>query len=64
MNVSAVGDLLSFLPQQATGLKAGQVQQQIQVAVMKAVMDQQKTSGEAIARMIQSTTPGGIDIRV
>jgi hypothetical protein len=57
----------SALINQATAMSSGKVQQQIQTAVLKQAMDQQKTQGEALVRMIQSTpgAPGSIlDIRV
>jgi len=68
MNVSAVGDTAGYLAREATGLKSGQVQQAIQASVLKKVMDQQKAAGEAIVRLVQSSTQsaaqGRVDIRV
>ena len=67
MNVSAVTDMSSDLINLATARKSGQVQQQIQTAVLKQALDQRKAQGDALVRMIQNTpgSPGSlVDIRV
>jgi hypothetical protein len=69
MDISGVSDLSGYLIQQGTGAKGAQVQQAIQVAVLKQTMDQQKIAGQALVEMIESTpSPDGlgnhVDIRI
>jgi hypothetical protein len=69
MNISGVSDLSTALAGQATGMKAGQVQQAIQVSILKQTMDQQKAAADAIVGMLQnSPTPraagGRVDISI
>ncbi len=68
MNITGVSDLSSFLPAQAVQMKSGQIQQAIQGAVLKQVLDQQQTAAQALVEMIRSTSPavpaGRIDLRV
>ena len=56
MNVTAVSDFSNYLPNLATGMKSNQVQGEIQVAVLKSVLDNQKTTGEALVQMIQASS--------
>ncbi len=56
MNVNSVADLSSYLPQLATSSKSDQVQGQIQVAVLKSIMNQQKSAGEDVVEMIQASS--------
>lgn len=67
MNVAATTDMSADLINLATARKQGQVHSQIQTAVLKQALDQQKAQGEALVRMIQSTpgAPGSLlDVRV
>jgi len=67
MNVARTTDMSADLINLATMRKQGQVQSQIQTAVLKQALDMQKEQGDALVRMIQSTpgAPGSIlDIRV
>jgi hypothetical protein len=69
MGVGAVSDINSQLIQQATAMAGGKVQQEISTSVLKGILDQQKTAGQAIVQMIQngpSLTGTGrlVDIRV
>jgi hypothetical protein len=66
MSISGVSDITSSLSQQASLMQGNKVQQQIGVAILKQTMDQQKTAGEAIVKMIQNGpgSPGSlVDIR-
>jgi|WetSurMetagenome_2_1015567.scaffolds.fasta_scaffold1307034_1 hypothetical protein len=66
MNVSGVSDSMSYLAQTASNMKAEQFAQQLSVSVLKSALDQQKSQGEALVRMMQ-TGPGSpgslVDIR-
>jgi len=67
MNVAATTDMSADLINLATARKQGQVQSQIQPAVLKQALDQQKAQGAALVRMIPSTpgAPGSLlDVRV
>ncbi|MBE0697497.1 MAG: YjfB family protein [Anaerolineaceae bacterium] len=56
MGVGAVSDINSQLIQQATSMAGGRVQQEISSAVLKGILDQQKTAGQAIVQMIQNSS--------
>jgi hypothetical protein len=69
MDISGVSSFSNGLAGQATGMKANQVQQAIQVSVLKQTMDQQKAAADAVVRMLQdSPTPraagGRVDISI
>ncbi len=68
MNITSIASFPNFLAQEGSQLKGSQMQQAIQVAVLKQTMDQQKAAGEALVQMIQSgprpDTGNLVDIRV
>ena len=65
MSITGVSDVSSFLIQEASSMKGTKVQQEIQVAVLKQTMNQQKEAGEAIVRTLQDSAMGSqVDISV
>ena len=67
MNISGVSNISNGLAAQATGMKAAQVLQAIQVDVLKQSLDQQKAAGEEVLQLLEnSPTPraigGNVDI--
>lgn len=63
MNVSSIAASTDYLAQTATHLKRADVQQAVQVSVMKKVMDQQAQAGEVLIKMIENT-PGAVGSRL
>lgn len=66
MQVSGVSSTSDYYASSATRMKGAEVQAQIQVSVMKKMLDQQEIAGQALVRMIQSApgAPGSrVDIR-
>lgn len=68
MNISGASDFSSSLAAQALNMKSSSVQRSIQTAVLKQILDQQKTANDALVRMIQGAdlpkfTGGLIDLR-
>jgi hypothetical protein len=61
MNVSGVSNSIDALASMATSLKGADVNLQINVAVMKQLMDQQEMVAQGLIEMIQSTPlPEGV----
>jgi hypothetical protein len=66
---STIGSTSDYIAREATAMKSTSAQQQIGAAVLRSIMDQQKTSGEALVKMIQQgavnqfASTGHIDIR-
>ena len=61
MNVSGVGNSMDALASMASNLKGADVELQINVAVMKQLMDQQEMVAQGLIEMIQSTPlPEGV----
>lgn len=61
MNVSGVGNSMDALASMATNLKSADVDLQINIAVMKQLMDQQEMLAQGLIEMIQSTPlPEGV----
>ena len=67
--ISSVGGITDVLAQKATSMQSANIATQIGVAVLKQIMDRQKTNGDAMVQLIQQTTAqqlaatGHIDIR-
>jgi hypothetical protein len=61
MNVSGVSNSMDALASTATNMKSAEVNLQINVAVMKQLMDQQEMVAQGLIEMIQSTPlPEGV----
>jgi len=68
MNISGASDFSSSLAAQALNMKSSSIQRSIQTAVLKQILDQQKSANDALVRMIQEPdllklTGGLIDLR-
>lgn len=61
MNVSGASSSMNALASMATNMKSADVNLQINVAVMKQLMDQQEMVAQGLIEMIQSTPlPEGV----
>lgn len=65
MGISSVGSDTATLAATATGLKAGEVMNQIATAVLKQAQDIERQQAQALIQMMQQTTAaarGGVDV--
>jgi hypothetical protein len=56
MNISAVSSLINQLPELASNLSAGSTNARITVAILKDILDTEQEQGEALVKMLRTTS--------